>query len=90
VRDPFFVWHATQTDIKLACIMIAKPTLYGMLLMPALLCGCAAEDEQQGLSSGEEQQLEDAATALDEAQEEFETAIQQPVATDETEEQTDH
>jgi hypothetical protein len=54
------------------------------------LVACAADDESEGLSGGEEQRLEEAAAALDEAQAEFEIAIQQPTETEEADEATDH
>jgi len=88
VRDPFFVWQATPSDPKHHFAMIIRSTLCGLLFVP--LMACAADDEREGLSGGEERQLEEAAAALDEAQAEFEIAIQQPTESDEADESTDH
>jgi len=43
-----------------------------------LLTGCASPEEETGVTSAEERQLDEAAAALDEAQADYEAAIQTP------------
>lgn len=43
-----------------------------------LLTGCASPEEETGISSAEERQLDEAAAALDDAQADYEAAIQTP------------
>lgn len=44
----------------------------------ALVGACGAENGEQGLTSAEERELDEAAAALDEAQIEYENALQSP------------
>ncbi|MBC2778782.1 hypothetical protein [Parasphingopyxis marina] len=63
------------------------------LLALSALPACSSPDAEQGLSSAEERQLDEAAAALDEAQADYEAAVQTPetAATDPgLEEQDEH
>lgn len=53
---------------------------------PICLSACGAAGDQQGLTSAEERELDEAAAALDEAQAEYEAALQQPTAETDREE----
>jgi uncharacterized lipoprotein len=43
-----------------------------------LLAACGSQESQEGITSAEENQLDEAAAALDQAQAEYEVAVQSP------------
>ncbi len=55
-----------------------------------LLAGCGSPEGETGITSAEERQLDEAASALDEAQADYETAIQTPDPAAEPEEEAEH
>jgi len=71
--------------------MNAKRFAWPLLALCALPA-CGSPDAEQGLSSAEERQLDEAASALDEAQADYEAAVQlpEPEANPGLEEQDEH
>lgn len=55
-----------------------------------LLAACGGTDDEAGITSTEERQLDDAAAALDDAQAEYEAAIQTPAPESSEEPNAEH
>lgn len=86
-RGLFFykiVVFSMMRDSRIASNMVHRI----VLPFAAAIClsACGSADDQQGLTSTEERELDEAAAALDEAQAEYEAALQQPPAETDREE----